>query len=260
MRYPGRVLKRGEADSSAVSALHQQLIRHGCGPVDDDGIFGEETEAVVRLFQVRNVDGSGRPLRPDGEVGPLTWAALFGADTVPVLRTAASPLLEAVLVHARSQLHVREEPSDSNSGPEVDEYLTRAGVSLQLPVTSKPWCCAFVYWCFDEAARRSGRANPMVRTAGCIDHWNRAESQHARRITATRATDDPALISPGMVFIMDFGQGHGHTGLIEELAGGFLYTIEGNTNASRTREGGGVYRLQRKIADVNVGFIDYSGV
>jgi hypothetical protein len=60
-----------------------------------------------------------------------------------------------------------------------------------------------------------------------------------------------------MVFIMDFGGGRGHTGLVEHLAGGLLHTIEGNTDASRTREGGGVYRLTRKMVEVNTGFIDY---
>jgi hypothetical protein len=63
-----------------------------------------------------------------------------------------------------------------------------------------------------------------------------------------------------MVFIMDHGAGKGHTGLVERVEGGLITTIEGNTDASKTREGGGVYRLTRKIVEVNKGFIDYSGV
>jgi hypothetical protein len=54
------------------------------------------------------------------------------------------------------------------------------------------------------------------------------------------------------------GRGAGHTGLVESVAGGFITTIEGNTDASKTREGGGVYRLKRKILDINKGFIDYA--
>ena len=46
---------------------------------------------------------------------------------------------------------------------------------------------------------------------------------------------------------------------MEKVAGGLVTTIEGNTDASRTREGGGVYRLVRKIVDINKGFIDYTG-
>ena len=33
--------------------------------------------------------------------------------------------------------------------------------------------------------------------------------------------------------------------------------IEGNTDATKTREGGGVYRLARRIGEINRGFIAY---
>jgi hypothetical protein len=100
----------------------------------------------------------------------------------------------------------------------------------------------------------------MFKTAGCLTHWTSAQSAGARRVTKSQATADPALVKPGMIFIMDFGGGAGHTGLVEEITGGLITTIEGNTDASKTREGGGVYRLHRKIVEVNKGFIDYAGV
>jgi len=100
----------------------------------------------------------------------------------------------------------------------------------------------------------------MVKTAGCLDHWNKAPSRGAKRIPAAAAKADPALIKPGMAFIMDHGGGLGHTGLVEKVAGGLLTTLEGNTDASKTREGGGVYRLIRKVGEINKGFIAYSGV
>lgn len=258
MRYPGRTIKDGEGDAAIVRAVQAQLLARACGPVDARGVFGPKTTAAVKLFQARHVDGAGQPLKPDGRVGPLTWAALFGADAVTPDMEADSPFIAAVLGKALSQVGVREQPRDSNSGPEVDEYLRRAGVPLSLPASRKSWCCAFVYWCFDEAAREAGRANPMVRTAGCLDHWNRARDR-AVRVVASRAAGDPALLRPGMVFIMDFGGGLGHTGFVERVAGGLIHTIEGNTDASGTREGGGVYARTRKIKDINRGFIDYAG-
>lgn len=260
MRYPGRTIKEGEADAAVVRAVQRQLLARACGPVDARGVFGAQTTAAVRLFQARHVDAAGQPLKPDGKVGPLTWAALFGADAVVPEAAAGSPFLAAVLAKATSQLGVREQPRDSNSGPEVDEYLRRTGVPLTLPASRKSWCCAFVYWCFDEAAREAGRANPMVRTAGCLDHWNRAPDRGARRIVASRAAGDPALLRPGTVFIMDFGGGLGHTGFVERVSGGLIQTIEGNTDASGTREGGGVYARTRKVKDINRGFIDYTGI
>jgi hypothetical protein len=62
-----------------------------------------------------------------------------------------------------------------------------------------------------------------------------------------------------MVFIMDHGGGLGHTGLVESVQGGLITTIEGNTNTALSREGGGVYRLTRKLVEINKGFIDYAG-
>jgi len=213
--------------------------------------------AAVKLFQARNVDATGAPLKVDGKVGPLTWATLFG-QTQTVLRDhALSDFMRAVLAIAAGEeaKQVREMPKNSNSGPEVDAYLRHAGVRSGLP-----WCCAFTYWCFDEAARAAKRPNPMFKTAGCMQHWNKAESVGAKRILAADAMADPGLLQPGMVFILDTGGGTGHTGFVEEVRGGYIVTIEGNTDASMTRQGGGVYRLRRKLADINKGFIDYAGL
>jgi hypothetical protein len=102
--------------------------------------------------------------------------------------------------------------------------------------------------------------NPMVRTAGCLDHWNRAPAQGAKRVLAAQAVRNPELVRAGMIFIMDHGGGLGHTGLVESVQGGLITTIEGNTNTALSREGGGVYRLSRKLVEINKGFIDYSGI
>lgn len=264
MKYPGRIIRMGETDARIVkalkTALNRALVLRGDEALrldPDNPTFGPRMKEAVRLFQARHVDRQGQPLKTDGEVGSITWAVLFGDQRVPTVDTSADPFLAAVLQVAGGEADkaVREQPPDSNRGPEVEAYLRRAGVSPGLA-----WCCAFVYWCFDEAAQSANHANPMVRTAGCLDHWNRAVHAGARRIAAKAATGDPGLLRPGMVFIMDFGGGRGHTGFVERVDGGHLATIEGNTDASLTREGGGVYRLTRKVATINKGFIDYAGV
>jgi hypothetical protein len=79
-------------------------------------------------------------------------------------------------------------------------------------------------------------------------------------IASQDAVANPGNIAPGMIFIINHGAGKGHTGLVEKVEGGLLTTIEGNTDASMTREGGGVYRLSRKVGEINKGFIDYSAV
>ncbi|MEO7245956.1 MAG: CHAP domain-containing protein [Rubrivivax sp.] len=262
--YPGRLVKLGEHDARIVRAVKTALNRAlalsrrpelRLNPANPS--FGATTKRAVQLFQARHVDTKGRPLKVDGEIGAITWAVLFGPETVPSTVSAGDPLLARVLAIAAAEeaKAVREQPRNSNRGPEVDAYLRRAGVA-----PGYAWCCAFVYWCFDEAARSLALGNPMLRTAGCLNHWNGAVARGAVRLPTRDAVADPQRVRPGMVFIMDFGGGAGHTGLVESVQGGFATTLEGNTDASRTREGGGVYRLTRKLAEINKGFVDYAGL
>lgn len=264
MKYPGRIIKMGESDARIVKALkaelNKALVLLGSDAIELDTAnptFGSRMKQAVSLFQARNLDDLQQPLKIDGQVGALTWAALFGAQRVPQVDTVKTAFMRQVLAKAGQAADdgVREQPKNSNRGPEVDEYLERAGVPSGLA-----WCCAFTYWCFDEAAQEAGRANPMFKTAGCLAHWNNAEKKGARRLLAKDVLANPALVKPGMVFIMDFGGGLGHTGFVERVEGGYIHTIEGNTDASQSREGGGVYRLKRKVNSVNKGFVDYSGV
>ncbi|MGY1529615.1 CHAP domain-containing protein [Luteimonas sp. A649] len=259
--FPGRVIKLGEADSAIVKLVQERLNFTGCGPLRVSGTFDRDhTERAAKLFQARYTDVTGQPLVVDGKIGSLSWGAMFGEDTTPASAGPPSRLLGDVLDVARRQIGVLEKPLGSNRGPEVDLYLQAVG--LRPGRSSYAWCVAFTYFCFDTAARRLGCANPHVRTAGVLDHWNRArDNRAAKRITHTAAVNDPGLVQPGQLFVMDYGGGKGHTGLVLEVANGRLTTIEGNTNDGGSREGIGVFqRDARKIAGVNKGFIDYSAL
>ncbi|HEX8433804.1 CHAP domain-containing protein [Archangium sp.] len=257
MLYPGRLIQVGEADKQIVKAVQQRLNERRCGPLEADGDFGPKTQAAVMLFQSRTTDRDGVPLKVDGVLGALSWEVLFDGQ-VPVISQVDDELLARVLEVARAQLGVREEPKNSNRGKQVDEYLRSVG--LDPTRGNYPWCCAFVYWCFQMAARDRNRENPMVKTAGCLDHWLKAGERKIRRLHVARAIADPGVVKPGMVFIMDFGEGKGHTGIVEQVNGGKLLTIEGNTDPSTgSREGGGVYRMNRKLTQMGRGFIDYAG-
>ena len=257
--FPGRVIKRGERDATTVRRIQRRLNARGCGPIGVDGKFAGETEASVKLFQARFPDADGQPLVVDGKVGSITWQALFGEDSVPASSRAPTPLLAKAIEIARSQIGIMEQPPGSNRGPEVDEYVRRAGLN---PGGKFAWCAAFLYFCFDEAAIAGGRANPVIKTAGVLDHWERAGRKGVPRITGPKAVEDPGLVQPGHIFIIDTGApgGGGHTGLVVEVVGGKLVTIEGNTNDLGSAEGVGVFKREsRKIAQINKGFIDYSG-
>lgn len=264
MQYPGRVIRMGEKDPRVVKALKTQLnkvlvltraeaiVLEAEAPTFDDTM-----KSAVKLFQSRSVDALGQPLKPDGEIGAITWGALFGEEKVPSVDTTSDVLLTTVLEHAAAdeKRQVREVPPGSNRGPDVEAYLK----SVSVP-PGNSWCAAFIYFIFQKAAADLGRPNPLFKTGGCLAHWNGAPSKGAQRIPSAKALADPSLLQPGMIFIMDHGKGLGHTGLIESVAGGMFTTLEGNANGGGSREGVGVFRLTRKINSVNKGYLDYRGL
>ena len=258
--FPGRIIRSGDTDPAVVLAVQRRLNQVGVGPIDEDGVFGPQTTAATKLFQARFPDVDGQPLKIDGAIGPVTWAALFGAASVPVVSGTGDALLKAALEVAGGEIGVKEQPLGSNRGPRVDQYLRAAGLD---PTKGHfAWCAAFVYFCFNEAAKTLNRKNPVIKTAGVLDHWERAESKGIPQVTAAKVLLDPSLVRPGQIFVIDVGDpgGAGHTGLIEKVVAGKLVTIEGNTNDGGSAEGIGVFRRNsRKIADINVGFIDYTG-
>jgi len=88
-----------------------------------------------------------------------------------------------------------------------------------------------------------------------MTHWN---SSPAKKILASDAINNPMLVKPGQIFIINTGGTHGHTGIIERVDGGFIHTIEGNTDPAGSSNGIGVFRNTRKIAKINKGFLEYA--
>jgi hypothetical protein len=253
--FPGRVIDTGNSPADLVRAIQHRLNQLGCGPVDEDGAFGAQTEEAVQLFQARSADQFGNPLTIDGRVGPTTWAALFAAE-VSLTTQGGSAVQQKAIEFAFSQVGKMESPLGSNRGPEVDGYLRSVG--LNPADGSFPWCAAFVYFCFQQAATQLGVANPAIKDAGVLDCWNKAGATAVHRIAASEASNTPSLVKPGMVFVLKTGGGTGHMGLIEKVQGARLTTIEGNTNLNGSREGIGVFeRVGRTISSINLGFLDY---
>ena len=255
--YPGYYVKIGVKDQTVVRAVQRRLNELGCGPIPVSGTFDSQTKAAVQLFQARSVDARGQALKMDGVIGPLTWATLFGLQSLPSIATIPlSPLVERTLGIAAAEVGVMEVPPGSNRGPRVDEYLESVG--LDPSEDSYPWCAAFVYWSFQKASTQLGDENPCVCTAGVLDHWNKAGQAGATRLSPKAIIDDFSLLKPGLIFVIDTGGGKGHMGLVEDFRDDRLITIEGNTNLPGDREGVGVFRrTSRKLSDINKGFISY---
>lgn len=255
--FPRRVISAGDSDKASILMIQQRLNQLGCGPIPEDGDFGPKTTAAVELFQMRSADHFGTPLDMDGKVGPLTWASLFAMPVLPTLETATSPLLMDALTVAAGEVGQMEQPLGSNRGPRVDQYLR--SVNIDPTKGSFAWCAAFVYFCFQQAANNLQVNNPVIQTGGVLDHWNRAVAAGIPHIVSADATATPSLVKPGMIFVIGNSAGHGHTGVVEKVAGTLLTTIEGNTNLNGSREGIGVFRRdKRTIPSINRGFIAYS--
>jgi hypothetical protein len=131
------------------------------------------------------------------------------------------------LSKATTQIGKCEEPIGSNWGKPIQDYLKCVGINF--PAS---WCMAFVYWCFNEV---SNGENPLIKTGGVLHQWNTSDKKY-------RVVGEP---QKGDIFIMDFGKGLGHTGIVEKVDENFIYTIEGNTNDTGSREGIMVCKKQR---------------
>ena len=257
--FPGRLIVAGDTDSATVKLIQHRLNEVGCGPIEENGIFdADKTKGAVKLFQARFPDTAGLPLEIDGKVGSHTWGAMFGRDSVPSTSQAPSSLVQAAIDFAVTQIGVRERPTGSNRGPEVDQYLREVGLN---PAGHFAWCVAFTFFCYLKGAESAGRANPHIKTAGVLDHWNKAgRTAGVVRVIQTQAINNPGLVKPGSLFVIGLRKGHGHSGMVIENADSRLVTIEGNTNDNGSDEGIGVFRRHaRKINQINKGFIDYSG-
>lgn len=154
-----------------------------------------------------------------------------------------SQLSDAALAVATSQVNQKESPLGSNWGHPVQDYL--ASVGVHFPAS---WCMAFVYWCFDHAAGQLGQPTPLFKTGGVLSQWSNSSGNQVKF---------NSLISPhpGDIFIMDLGNGLGHTGIVVSVnADKSLNTIEGNTNDSGSREG---IEVARKIRPNKAPIIGY---
>jgi hypothetical protein len=148
---------------------------------------------------------------------------------------------------AITQLDKCEIPKGSNWGPDVEAYLKSVGIDF--PAS---WCMAFVYWCVEKAELRlpditGGKSSPLVRTGGVLKQWNEIDTRAASLFGTTKKFrfSEPKA---GDIFIQDHGKGLGHTGFVERVQGEKIFTIEGNTNDTGSREG---YEVCRRVRDIS---------
>lgn len=142
---------------------------------------------------------------------------------------------EKALRVAIGELGVKEQPTDSNWGPRVKQYLAAAGFK-----TPAPWCMAFVCWCYQQAGHKLPYPTASV---GLFLEW------------AAKAGDVVVRPFRGdlVCYRFDADNWPDHIGIVERVLGlprvgrpwYWLRTIEGNTAWGNDANGGQVQRRWR---------------
>lgn len=155
-----------------------------------------------------------------------------------------STLTQQIVVEARKYLGVRE--VGHNSGPQIDVWLAR--------VRRRPgdaWCVAFAWCMLDDACKALGIVDRLPPVAGGYLLMRMAKELRAW-------TNQPR---PGLLFGIDHGRNAtgnhlSHVGIVTDVRGGVLQTIEGNTNEEGSREGNCVAARARSSEIITLGYLD----
>lgn len=149
-------------------------------------------------------------------------------------------MIEKVINVAKKYVGVCEDPPNSNKVVFNTKFYGR-----EVSGANYPWCCAFIWCIFNEAGI------DIKRTASCmmLGDWFKQEGKYHK--------DNPQV--GDIVFFKFSGSSRwtNHVGLVIEVNGNTLTTIEGNTssdNKGSQNNGGMVAIRTRKINSSVVGF------
>lgn len=180
----------------------------------------------------------------DGEDGPTTWKSiekqLVKTATVST-STKSSNLVEKLIALARDEVGT-EEDNGTNCGKRVNEYKSATTLDS---TQGWPWCAAFICWLFREAMSGGKYTFGRPTTASAWDFENWARKQDSTIKTKKPHGND---IIAGDIVLFTFS----HIGLAISSPdkNGMVTTIEGNTDAAGSREGGGVYIKSRSLSKI----------
>lgn len=151
-------------------------------------------------------------------------------------------LAEKIVEIAKKEVGV-EEIDGSNCGPRVNEYKSATNLP---PKESWPWCAAFVDWVVKEAMADGNYTFQRPRTAGAWDLENWSLKQDDSTSTKRSPGED---VKAGDIIIYKFSHvGFAIADADHETA--TVKTVEGNTDAAGSREGGGVFLKRRKLSQI----------
>ena len=131
-----------------------------------------------------------------------------------------------IVAAAAKEVGVREK-TGHNDGTKIAEYLRSVGLNRP-----EPWCAAFVCYIYQNEGFSKPRSG-----------WTPDLFPTSRLARSALPGNIIGIYFPGLKRIA-------HVGIIEKANGSWIYSIEGNTNVSGSREGDGVYRRTRHIRTI----------
>lgn len=143
-------IQKGDGGEQVVQ-LQQRLNSLGAdSQLEEDGEFGEKTEAAVIAFQKLH------HLKADGIVGPKTTVALRNAnaekdaeDKKEDANDAKDRKKEKIMSIAKKEIGVREVPGKGKTNERIEEY--HQSTTLKATEDEVPWCASFVGWVLKQA-------------------------------------------------------------------------------------------------------------
>lgn len=243
---PPSTLPTGGTPPRGARALQTRLNAHGASPrLTVDGDVGPLTRAALVAFQ------RAHHLPATGVADASTWAALTATEAPQQAITGGGVGLAALAI-AQGEVGVHETPGPGTTA-RVAEYLSgcvRSGRLLGLQGDSPAWCAALVGWC--------ERGLP-----GALP-WRAAVAEvfaDARIAGTTRERSYHPAPGDLAIFARAGGDprrgGSGHVARVEVApdASGAYVTIGGNEGGA-AHHGGAVLRTPRNVSDPSlVGWI-----
>lgn len=147
------------------------------------------------------------------------------------------PASPSLVDTALSQVGVIE-LTDHNDGEQVEAFLASVGLHA-----GPPWCSAYVHWVY----RRCGQVEEPARQFAMAMRWAKGDTVWHKRVWEPQPGKWKRITHDGDLFLLYYKElGRiGHVGFVIGEDEDYIHTVEGNTNAAGSREGGGVYRRKR---------------
>ncbi|MCA0428340.1 MAG: hypothetical protein LCH37_12985 [Bacteroidetes bacterium] len=169
--------------------------------------------------------------------GSLLFVLLYSVCSFATSLKSSS-LRDSVALTYLSQIGVTE-LTGNNDGPMVEAYQKVTGNKK-----GDAWCASFVAWSFAQnklPVHGNAMAASWFRKPFLV--WTQRDGERSfDKLAGFRA-------NCGSIYFAKLKR-IGHIFFIEDRRGGYVVTVEGNTNNGMSREGVGVFSLKRRIRNI----------